>query len=266
MGFTKDKIDQYHTQGFVRLDEPLFPEERFKSLEKLARTIVDRNTSNPHQVHVYELIKKYPDFLYYIFDKRVLGLVGQLIGPDIGLLSTTAFIKLPGTETHFKWHNDFYEDMHFEDISKIDTTALLIAIDPSNEETGCLKFIPGSHKRIRRKYNQPNREDPAYINGIRPSNHGLDDSEVDLTNGVVSVDLPRGFCSFHDIFSVHSSEPNKATYERILLNIQFFNTNIADLNLSEEAIKYLQMVSKKKIHLQGKDPLKTCFYSMIKGG
>lgn len=261
MGFTKQQVDYYKTNGFVRLDEPLFSEARFKDLEKLARTIVNRNAAVTEPVHVYELLRKYPDFLDYIYDEKVLGLVEDLIGPDIGLLSSTAFIKMPGSDSHFKWHNDFYEEEHFQDIKKIDTTALLIAVDPSNEETGCLKFLPGTQDRIRRKYNSIDRNDPAYVNKMRLSNHGLDDSEVDLSRGVVSVELPAGYCSFHDIYVVHCSYPNRSPRERILLNFMFFNPNVS--GLSDEAVSYLQKTSRQKLHLKGKDPMKTCYHSMV---
>ena len=257
----RDKVDYYRTNGFVRVDEPLFTGTRFKDLESLARTIIDRDAPLTKPAHVKELIKNYPDFLNYIFDERVLGLVENVIGPDIGLMSSTAFIKRAGSESHFKWHNDFYEEEYFQDISKIDATSLVIAIDHSNEETGCIKFIPGSQLRIRRKYNPITRADPDYATEMRHSNHGLDPSEVDLEKGIVSVELPPGYCSFHDVYTVHSSVPNKSDHERILLHFMFFNTNVS--GLSPEALAYLQKVSRKKIHLKGKDPLKTCYFSML---
>ena len=77
-------------------------------------------------------------------DSRILDRVESILGPDVLLWSCEYFIKEAGTEHIVSWHQDLtYWGM---DGSDHEVTAWL-ALSPATAESGCMKFVPGSHKQ-----------------------------------------------------------------------------------------------------------------------
>lgn len=256
--FNEVELNYYRTNGFVRSRMPIVDSEKFRELEKLTSLIVKRNSAPGEPVHVYNLLYKVPSFLDFIVENNVLDMAESIVGPNLGLLSSSAFIKLPNSGSRFNWHIDFNQNEFREEISKIKSTAMLVAVTPSTIETGCLQYIPGSHHYEGiRKYKSP-PPDQIFKGDIY---YGLEDNEVDLSKGIVNLELPKAYCSFHDLHVVHGSQPNTGTEDRILLNFWFFST---DLNhISPDAINCFARGKKGRIHLRGKDDFKVCEHSIV---
>lgn len=259
--FKETEVASFKSNGFVRSYTPVFSEERFKELENLTELIVNRNPAPGESVHVYRLLYKVPSFLDFVVEDPILDMVESLLGPNFGLLSSSAFIKLPNSTSYFNWHTDFTQVEHFNEISKVPTAAMLLAVTPSTTETGCLQYIPGSHLyKEKRKYKSP----PPQQNFKGDIYYGLEESEVDFSKGIVNLELPKGYCSFHDLHIVHGSQPNKSDRDRILLNFWFFSTDIGHLDKS--AVEFMTTQKKGRIHLRGADPYDTCEYSIVGAG
>src|ERR671925_652007 len=64
------------------------------------------------------------------------------LGPNVELHHTTLHVKPPETGMPFPLHQDspFYQH---EGFSYVDA---LVHLDDTNDENGCLRFVPGSHK------------------------------------------------------------------------------------------------------------------------
>lgn len=258
--FKEPEVAFYKANGFIKSYGPVFSEDRFKEIENLTNLIVNRNPTR-EPVHVYNLLYKVPSFLDFIIEDPVLDMVESLIGPDFGLLSSSAFIKLPNSTSLFKWHTDYNQVEYFDEISKVKTAAMLLAVTPSTTATGCLQYIPGSHlHKEKRKYNSPPPEQ-IHKGDIY---YGLDESEVDFSNGIVNLELPKGYCSFHDLHIVHGSQPNKSEKDRILLNFWFFSTDVR--HIGDAAAKCMNRQNKGRIHLRGTDSYNTCQYSIVGAG
>jgi ectoine hydroxylase-related dioxygenase (phytanoyl-CoA dioxygenase family) len=101
---------------------------------------------------------------------------------------------------------------------------VLVAMTPNKLEQGCVKYIPGTHlNRGERKFNDQPYE-KSLFGGVIHSLHK--DEYEDRVQEAVPVELNTGEYSFHDIHSVHSSEANQSSQDRILLNFKYFPTNI----------------------------------------
>lgn len=256
--FNQDELKFYHENGFVRSRMPIFEGEKFKQLEKLTSLIVKRNPAPGESVHVYHLLYKIPGYLDFLVENNVLDMAESLLGPNLGLLSSSAFIKLPNSGSRFNWHVDFNQHEHRNEISKIKSAAMLLAITPSTVETGCLQYIPGSHLYSGvRKYKSP----PPDENFKGDIYYGLEDNEVDLSKGIVNLELPKAYCSFHDLHVVHGSQPNSGREDRILLNFWFFSTDLG--HVSPDAIECFAKGKKGRIHLRGRDDFKVCEHSIV---
>ena len=69
-------------------------------------------------------------------------MVNELIGPNLKFHHCKINQKLPGAATEVHYHQDFPFTPHTND----DIVTALLMLDDVDEENGCLKVVPGSHK------------------------------------------------------------------------------------------------------------------------
>lgn len=76
-------------------------------------------------------------------DARLVGVVSELLGPDVELHHTTLHAKPPQVGSPFPLHQDnaFFAHQHPAYVDAI------LHLDPTPEEAGCLCFLPGSHQQ-----------------------------------------------------------------------------------------------------------------------
>lgn len=212
---TPEEIDTYHSAGVTRCSVFPFSEEKFKALSELTLKTVEKEFGNEYSGAIFHLFAKQPDFLYYATENSLLDLVESLIGPDICLMGSALFIKKSGSPKYASWHSDVGEQ--FEAFEGMHVLSFTIAITPSTIESGCVKYLPYSHKKLLRHYTEKNYENSLF--GSR--SFLLEDHEVDLSKGVVQMELSPGQCSFNNLNTIHSSEPNKSAQDRILVNFKY---------------------------------------------
>ena len=149
----------------------------------------------------------------------VLDVVEACIGPDILLYNSTFIIKEPGTEAHVAWHQDLtYWGLSDDDAQ----VSMWLALAPATEASGCMQFLPGSH----RSGHVPHEFGTAA--GDTKTNVLLQDQRItDLASAgfdssdAVFCPLQPGEASFHHGWAMHSSPPNTSADRRIGLNVQF---------------------------------------------
>jgi len=72
----------------------------------------------------------------------MIGMLTELIGPDLRLHHSKINCKLPGSGTVVDWHTDFAFDPHSND----DMVTCLVFLDDVTEDNGPLMTVPGSHR------------------------------------------------------------------------------------------------------------------------
>lgn len=81
--------------------------------------------------------------------QRALALARTLLGPDMAFDFDMMIYKGPGQDNPFPWHQDAgYWKMGMAGVDFSDTraTSIWVALDDADEENGCMKMVPGSHK------------------------------------------------------------------------------------------------------------------------
>jgi ectoine hydroxylase-related dioxygenase (phytanoyl-CoA dioxygenase family) len=137
-----------------------------------------------------------PLFGTMIADARIAPFVEQLIGPNVKGLHSQFFIKHAGMPGN-AWH----QDEAFVPTRDRSLCTLWIALDEATIANGCLRFLPGSHRRgviyPRRRHNDPalDREEIAY---------GFPEPE----ESAVSIELAPGSAVFFNGYLVHGSFQN----------------------------------------------------------
>ena len=145
-GLSAEQIAFYDANGYLCPIRVLEAEEAASSrdaVEALEREYADRL---PKTVGEYLRISSYlaTDVpLRVAQDPRVLDKVESILGPDILMWSCEYFIKEANSRQIVSWHQDLtYWGM---DGSDHEVTAW-VALSPATARSGCMRFVPGSHK------------------------------------------------------------------------------------------------------------------------
>ena len=214
---SQQEIDNYNTHGFV-IPEFRFTAQRVAQLRgAMDRVIAENPNKRPEQlvsVHVTdsgrEGVKGDPVFFDLAKDEAVLDMVEQLIGPDIVLWGCQAFCKPGGDGMEVPMH----QDGHYWPIQPLATCTAWIAIDDSTAENGCMRVVPGSHRRQTLfKHRTEDRSD--IVLNQRVSDEGFEDSTA------VDVELKAGQLSLHDVYLIHGSNANLSPRRRAGIAIRY---------------------------------------------
>jgi len=168
-----------------------------------------------------EGVKGSRDFLELAMNPEIVGMVAQLIGPDVILWGAQVFCKPGGDGMEVPWH----QDGHYWPIRPLATCTVWIALDASTVENGCLRVIPGSH-REGRLYDHltEDRDDVVLTQKVR-------DDLFDIRQAV-DVELEPGQMSMHDVYMIHGSNPNRSPHRRAGIAIRYMpGTSLFDRTL-----------------------------------
>lgn len=141
----------------------------------------------------------------------VLDTVEAILGPDILLYDVTFIVKEPGTTSHVSWH----QDLTYWGLSNDEQVSMWLALSPATEISGCMRMIPGSHKKGRMQHDDIRDADNVLHRG--QTVHGVDEAKA------VLCPLQPGEASFHHGWTLHASMPNRSADRRIGLNVQYIN-------------------------------------------
>ena len=141
MGLTEQQIKYFETFGFLHM-KGLFSDD--------AHTIIDRfevtwashgggHDGRPHDSQKRSILFQFVDQDEYLSalldDPRIEGAIASLLGDDFNYTGGSGNYYVG--DTH--WHSDFYTETGYT------TIKLAFYLDPLTKDTGCLRFIPGSH-------------------------------------------------------------------------------------------------------------------------
>ena len=162
---TDGEKDAWDRNGFL-VRENVFTTEENDALRQVAEDIVDGKRPFPdahidrnalvrdgatERDGIYGMHKIHhpscyiPEFLTRVRDTRLTDPVADILGPDLLGINNLFIWKAPEIGLGFPWHQDkFYFRSRFNTETTVGTWT---AIDPADEENGCLYVIPGSHKR-----------------------------------------------------------------------------------------------------------------------
>jgi len=151
---------------------------------------------------------------------EILDLVEQLIGPDILVYNVTYIIKEANTPKHVSWH----QDLTYWGLDRDDQVSLWLALSDAGVDAGCMRVIPGSHRRGRLEH----------ITGEEDENNVLFQNQrvADIDESqAVPCPLRPGQASLHHGWLLHASAPNRTGGRRIGLNVQYIAPQVRQTKL-----------------------------------
>ena len=100
------------------------------------------SSTNPALRRISSPIEISDEYLEITRDNKGLDIVAHIFGPNIKLVNTKVNLKLPGSGTSVKYHQDFPFEPHSND----DLVTTLYFLDDVTLENGPLEVVPGTHK------------------------------------------------------------------------------------------------------------------------
>lgn len=159
---------------------------------------------------IFSPIKHHKVFYDMAFHPRILDAVEALIGPNIQLHHSKLNLKPPTSrEARFEWHQDYPFFPH----TNYDLVAVLVHIDEATKENGCLRIIPGSHKKGPQIH--------VFARDGAFSSQLADKSVLGDESSWIYAECPAGGVEMHHCNMLHSSTANRGTNPRSVLIFQY---------------------------------------------
>lgn len=211
------EAQQYHKEGYILFDEPVFAPEKFARLvaifEELAAGLKDGKRSDELDAPHFND----PRLFEFLLSDEILDLVEPLIGPNIGLWASHFIAKEPYVGRATPWHEDSsYWKGRLDRMDQIVTVWL--AIDRVDRENGCMRVIPGTHQNGFSEYEEVDKANNTFGSEIRADL--IDD------DAAVYFELEPGYCSLHDGRIIHGAEANASPRRRAGYTMRYFSMDM----------------------------------------
>jgi phytanoyl-CoA hydroxylase len=217
MGLTAEQQRQYEEQGYLVFPRLFSRSEVAAWLQRLEDLVLERRP-RPAAIRlqvesalqggdtavgplqslrkVEELVANDDVFLSLAKDPRLLEPISALLGPDLKLFRDALMMK-PARHGSAK---PYHQDSAYWAIDPPDLCSAWIALDDATLENGCMRVLPGSHRRGTLEH--------RHLADFQVDEEGLDRS------GEVAVPLEAGgVLLFHSLL-LHATSPNHSDQAR----------------------------------------------------
>jgi phytanoyl-CoA hydroxylase len=138
-----------------------------------------------------------PYFEAYRKNPRWIQLASELLGEDCDVREPEWFNKPPGTEHATPPHQDNY----YFCLRPPSVVTLWLALDPVDTENGCLRYVPGSHKKEIRNHSATK---------VLGFSQGIVDYSDDDRAQEMTIQLAPGDLVAHHGKTIHRAEANQS--------------------------------------------------------
>ena len=166
------------------------------------------------------LLHVYPDRLLPSFDAlirhpKLIAAAAAVLGPDLMVWGAGLFIKEAGSPKIVSWH----QDLTYWGLDDAEEATCWVALSPATTESGCMKFVPGSHRHKIVPHVDTYAENNLLSRGQKIA------VEVDEKDGV-AAELRLGQASMHHGRLFHGSGPNVSADRRIGCAIRYIKPSM----------------------------------------
>lgn len=222
---TLEQIEQYNRNGFLAplnvYDRRQITEIREYFDELLDR--VSKQGGNSYSISSAHL--KYGPVYDILTNSTLVDYVSDLLGENVVAWGAHFFCKMPGDGKAVAWH----QDASYWPLSPSKALTVWLAVDDSDEENACVKFVSGSHYFGHLTYRPSKPEDHNVLNQTidSPEQYGR----------IVLDCLEAGQASIHSDLLLHGSEANNSTRRRCGLTLRYCSAEVkAALGWNEKGV------------------------------
>jgi phytanoyl-CoA hydroxylase len=240
---TPDQIDTFHRDGCITIPDVLSSDEvdaltnvfdRFVSgdIEVPGKDFCDMSKPFGIPFEEWSLVncmlptRYYPKLQNNVYERLCRSMARQLFPTsDMTKDYDQLLNKRPGkTDAMFAWHQDmaYWPSKEVLGVDKTDTCTFSLAMDKSDIDNGCLRYVVGSgtDKSLR-----PHR--PA-MGETRDDGHALACEAIEGVDEIKLAPANKGSITIHDEWVVHGSSGNKSYRQRRTYVVAFRDQSIVD--------------------------------------
>jgi hypothetical protein len=149
-----------------------------------------------------------------VHDTRILDAVEDVLGPDILCWATSFIVKDSNDGRYVAWH----QDATYWGLSSPEAVTVWIALTPSTKENGCVRFLPGTHRKT---HLHIDTQDSLNLLGRRERvAQTIDETQA------IDAELAPGDASLHDALILHGSDPNQTGGRRIGFSVRYIPASL----------------------------------------
>ena len=263
---SSSQIKKYNAEGFIAPID-VFSTQEADEIKKEIEYIEKKWPNELEGIGRNYIHLISPKFDKVCHNSKILDAVESIVGKNILVCGTTLFIKNPNE----KGFVSFHQDAKYIGLEPHNWVTAWVAITDANEENGCMRMWPGSHKNDLQYHNQKFDENNLLTRGQTVENVPMNETKpVILNTGQMSLHHPK---------VVHGSGLNKSNDRRIGFVIQsYIGTNVEQVlgkmyvqqargndafNYHEHVAKANQLMNQQgiKIRKKANEELSKIFYS-----
>ena len=229
------QIKFYNEKGYVApidvlsIQEANEIREEIETIEKKWPNVLEGLGRN--YVHMIS-----PVFNNVCINNKILDAVESIIGKNILICGTTLFIK----NANEKGFVSFHQDAKYIGLEPHNWVTAWIAVTNSNEENGCMRMWPGSHKEDLKNHEQKFDEDNLLTRGQTIANVPIEETEP--------IVLKAGQMSLHHPTVIHGSGLNRSNDRRIGFVVQSYIGSNVDQVLGKIYVQKARGEDTNKFH------------------
>lgn len=156
-----------------------------------------------------------PEFYDVVRDPALTGPVSEIMGEDLLVWGCSFFTKEARTKSFVSWH----QDLTYWGLDDADQITAWVALSPSTVESGCMRFVPGSHTQQIVPHKDTFDPDNLLTRGQEVAVEVKDGAAIDVV-------LPTGKMSLHHGRIFHASHPNGSDDRRIGLAVRYIKPSM----------------------------------------
>jgi non-heme Fe2+,alpha-ketoglutarate-dependent halogenase len=200
---TPQQVEAYKRDGFL-FPIRMMPEE--DAIEMGARMMKAREDGllriKGGQTKMNVLL---PWVYEFATSERLLDIVEDLLGPDLMIYHSTLWAKQPRAGEYVSWHQDNTYFGH----DPCEVLSVWLALTPATVETGCMQYLPGTHRLGQLGLTTPDVSDGNLLASGQTVDYDVSGIEP------VPVILRPGEIAIHHAFLIHNSFPNRSDRPRM---------------------------------------------------
>jgi len=205
-------LERYERDGILFPVEVLSADEAARYRAELESLVGDCGESAPKRLDGLHLFFGWAYRL--ATGDALLNAVESVLGGDILIDGTLVFHKPPRDSGYVSWHQDsVYSGWHLTP-----SVSAWVALTPSRPANGCMRVIPGSHKRGVLDHTNERDASNLLYRGERVA--AVDESRA------VDVVLGPGEMSLHHSNIVNGSNPNNSDEPRMGFIVRFVTPRV----------------------------------------
>jgi ectoine hydroxylase-related dioxygenase (phytanoyl-CoA dioxygenase family) len=219
-----DLVERFREDGYVVVPDLLVEDELANFADAVRRAVAERQRHEHRALHeksAYEqsfiqcmnLWEDFPQVRPLTFHASIGQAAAELLGATaIRLWHDQALFKEAGGRK-----TDAHQDLAYWTMDAPDALTAWIPFAGTTHASGCMGYIPGSHRAGVRRF----------VNIFRAGSEDLDAQARDLMTGdFVYVEVPRGSIAFHHGLTMHDARPNVSGVTREVHTMIYFRDGV----------------------------------------